>query len=167
MFVFLFCNHSLCNYFPAPTPLLDSLPSLCPVHCAALLRARAEDVPRLQHFRFVSLHAAARAPDGCCRTGLLFQPAGTSAGQKHVRVILHPSLKLQCWFTLIHKYFRTVVTFPICSSPLRISCGLFEGGETVFNVTEKCVNHLPSLAKTTLHYLTSEAFALPLILAEM
>jgi len=49
----------------------------------------------------------------------------------------------------------------------RSSCGPFGNGETVFNVTGVCVNSLPSPAQTTLRYLASEAFALPLILAEM
>ncbi|XP_056227612.1 transmembrane channel-like protein 7 [Seriola aureovittata] len=47
------------------------------------------------------------------------------------------------------------------------SCGPFGNGETVFNVTGVCVESLPSLAQSTLHYLSSEAFALPLILAEI
>lgn len=47
------------------------------------------------------------------------------------------------------------------------SCGLFEGGETVFSVMGECVENLPVLMQTTLYYLTSEAFALPLILAEI
>ncbi|XP_034399071.1 transmembrane channel-like protein 7 [Cyclopterus lumpus] len=47
------------------------------------------------------------------------------------------------------------------------SCGPFGNGETVFNVTGVCVNSFPSPAQTTLRYLASEAFALPLILAEI
>ncbi|CAN9509917.1 unnamed protein product [Ophioblennius macclurei] len=47
------------------------------------------------------------------------------------------------------------------------TCGPFRGGESVFNVTEKCVNSLPGMAKTALWYLASEAFAFPLILAEI
>ncbi|XP_068448566.1 transmembrane channel-like protein 7 [Clinocottus analis] len=47
------------------------------------------------------------------------------------------------------------------------SCGPFGNGETVFNVTRVCVNSLPSPAQTTLRYLASEAFVLPLILAEI
>ncbi|XP_022611181.1 transmembrane channel-like protein 7 isoform X1 [Seriola dumerili] len=47
------------------------------------------------------------------------------------------------------------------------SCGPFGNGETVFNVTGVCVKSLPSLAQSTLRYLSSEAFALPLILAEI
>ncbi|KAG7485437.1 transmembrane channel 7 [Solea senegalensis] len=47
------------------------------------------------------------------------------------------------------------------------SCGPFGNGETVFNVAGVCVNSLPRLARSTLSYLASEAFALPLILAEI
>ncbi|XP_026159193.1 transmembrane channel-like protein 7 [Mastacembelus armatus] len=47
------------------------------------------------------------------------------------------------------------------------TCGPFGNGETVFNVTRVCVDSLPSLAQSTLRYLASEAFALPLILAEI
>ncbi|XP_071359837.1 transmembrane channel-like protein 7 isoform X2 [Trachinotus anak] len=47
------------------------------------------------------------------------------------------------------------------------SCGPFGNGETVFNVTGVCVDSLPNLAQSTLRYLASEAFALPLILAEI
>uniref|UniRef100_UPI0037E80C96 transmembrane channel-like protein 7 isoform X2 n=1 Tax=Semicossyphus pulcher TaxID=241346 RepID=UPI0037E80C96 len=47
------------------------------------------------------------------------------------------------------------------------SCGPFGNGETVFNVTGVCVGSLPRLAQSTLRYLSTEAFALPLILAEI
>ncbi|CAK6973422.1 transmembrane channel-like protein 7 [Scomber scombrus] len=47
------------------------------------------------------------------------------------------------------------------------SCGPFGEGRTVFNVTEECVLSLPSPAQSTLRYLASEAFAIPLILAEI
>lgn len=47
------------------------------------------------------------------------------------------------------------------------SCGPFGNGVTVFNVTGVCVASLPSPAQTTLRYLASEAFALPLLLAEV
>ncbi|XP_062244704.1 transmembrane channel-like protein 7 [Platichthys flesus] len=46
-------------------------------------------------------------------------------------------------------------------------CGPSVNGETVFNVTEVCVGSLPRLAQSTLSYLASEAFALPLILTEI
>lgn len=49
----------------------------------------------------------------------------------------------------------------------RSSCGPFRNGETLLNVTGVCVKSLPSPAQTTIRYLTSEAFALPLILAEI
>nr|XP_046261552.1 transmembrane channel-like protein 7 isoform X2 [Scatophagus argus] len=47
------------------------------------------------------------------------------------------------------------------------SCGPFGNGETVFNVTGECVAKLSGPAQTILGYLASEAFALPLILAEI
>ncbi|XP_015239792.1 PREDICTED: transmembrane channel-like protein 8 [Cyprinodon variegatus] len=49
----------------------------------------------------------------------------------------------------------------------RISCGPFLNQESVFNVTNKCVKRLPSSAQTAIRYLSSEAFALPLLLAEI
>lgn len=52
-------------------------------------------------------------------------------------------------------------------APPRPFCGPFKNGQTVFNVTEACVATLPPPAQSTVHYLTSEAFALPLILAEV
>ncbi|KAM8879880.1 transmembrane channel-like protein 7 [Spinachia spinachia] len=53
------------------------------------------------------------------------------------------------------------------ATPDKSSCGPFGNGETVFNVTRECMNSLPSPAQTTLRYLSSEAFVLPLILAEI
>ncbi|KAM7009828.1 transmembrane channel-like protein 8 [Tautogolabrus adspersus] len=47
------------------------------------------------------------------------------------------------------------------------SCGPFGNGQTVLNVTRVCVDSLPTLAQKILRYLASEAFALPLILAEV
>uniref|UniRef100_A0A8K9UKS2 Transmembrane channel-like protein n=1 Tax=Oncorhynchus mykiss TaxID=8022 RepID=A0A8K9UKS2_ONCMY len=47
------------------------------------------------------------------------------------------------------------------------SCGPFVGSATVFNVTAVCVDSLPGLAQSTLRYLSSEAFVLPLILAQI
>uniref|UniRef100_A0A672F9G5 Transmembrane channel-like protein n=1 Tax=Salarias fasciatus TaxID=181472 RepID=A0A672F9G5_SALFA len=46
-------------------------------------------------------------------------------------------------------------------------CGPFPGDQTVLKVTETCVGSLPSMVQTILRYLASEAFALPLILAEI
>ncbi|XP_037546161.1 transmembrane channel-like protein 7 [Nematolebias whitei] len=48
-----------------------------------------------------------------------------------------------------------------------LSCGPFGNEESAFNVTEVCVNSLPRSAQSVLRYLASEAFALPLILAEI
>ncbi|XP_034095091.1 transmembrane channel-like protein 7 isoform X2 [Gymnodraco acuticeps] len=47
------------------------------------------------------------------------------------------------------------------------SCGPFGNGQSVFNVTGVCVDSLPGPAQSTLRYLASSAFALPLILAEI
>nr|XP_020510056.2 transmembrane channel-like protein 7 isoform X2 [Labrus bergylta] len=47
------------------------------------------------------------------------------------------------------------------------SCGPFGNDKTVLIVAGDCVDSLPSLAQSTLRYLASEAFALPLILAEV
>ncbi|KAM9770847.1 transmembrane channel-like protein 7 [Menidia menidia] len=47
------------------------------------------------------------------------------------------------------------------------SCGPFGGGESVFEVVRVCVRSLPGPAQTAVRYLTSEAFALPLLLAEV
>lgn len=47
------------------------------------------------------------------------------------------------------------------------SCGPFVGSATVFNVTAVCVDSLPGPAKSTLRYLSSEAFVLPVILAQI
>lgn len=51
--------------------------------------------------------------------------------------------------------------------PSRSSCGPFENGQTLSKVAKVCVDSLPSAAQTVLNYLASEAFALPLILAEV
>ncbi|KAF3844026.1 hypothetical protein F7725_016074 [Dissostichus mawsoni] len=47
------------------------------------------------------------------------------------------------------------------------SCGPFGNEQSVFNVTGVCVDSLPGPAQSTLRYLASSAFALPLILAEI
>ncbi|XP_064816840.1 transmembrane channel-like protein 7 isoform X2 [Oncorhynchus masou masou] len=47
------------------------------------------------------------------------------------------------------------------------SCGPFVGSATVFNVTAVCVDSLPGPTQSTLRYLSSEAFVLPLILAQI
>ncbi|XP_076001695.1 transmembrane channel-like protein 7 [Genypterus blacodes] len=57
--------------------------------------------------------------------------------------------------------------FNLYQLSLSSSCGPFGNGQTVFNVTSVCVNSLPRPAQKTLRYLSSEAFALSLILAEI
>ncbi|XP_034043417.1 transmembrane channel-like protein 7 isoform X2 [Thalassophryne amazonica] len=47
------------------------------------------------------------------------------------------------------------------------SCGPFGSGETIFSVTGACVDSLPGPAHTVIRYMASEAFALPLLLAEI
>ncbi|XP_049575807.1 transmembrane channel-like protein 7 isoform X1 [Syngnathus scovelli] len=46
-------------------------------------------------------------------------------------------------------------------------CGPFGNGSSMVSVVGMCVESLPNLAKTIIRYLTSEAFALPLLLAEI
>lgn len=66
------------------------------------------------------------------------------------------------WFSLL-----LISPMRLMCFPSRSSCGPFQNGKTVFIVTKVCVESLPSPAPATLSYLSSEAFALPLILAEM
>lgn len=46
-------------------------------------------------------------------------------------------------------------------------CGPFGNGHSVFNVTGKCVESLPTPAQAAIRYLSSEAFALPLFMAQI
>uniref|UniRef100_A0A672KK60 Transmembrane channel-like protein n=1 Tax=Sinocyclocheilus grahami TaxID=75366 RepID=A0A672KK60_SINGR len=46
-------------------------------------------------------------------------------------------------------------------------CGPFEGNRTVFNVTSVCIKTLPNPVQSTISYISSEAFAFALILAEV
>ncbi|KAI9533886.1 hypothetical protein NQZ68_018254 [Dissostichus eleginoides] len=55
----------------------------------------------------------------------------------------------------------------LANSTLRSSCGPFGNEQSVFNVTGVCVDSLPGPAQSTLRFLASSAFALPLILAEI
>lgn len=50
---------------------------------------------------------------------------------------------------------------------LSSSCGPFANGYSVINVTGECVGSLPSPAQATLYYLSSEAFALPLLMTQV
>lgn len=47
------------------------------------------------------------------------------------------------------------------------TCGPFGNGDSLFNVTGECVGSLPRPAQSTLYYLSSEAFALPLLMAQV
>uniref|UniRef100_A0A8C1ZQ92 Transmembrane channel-like protein n=1 Tax=Cyprinus carpio TaxID=7962 RepID=A0A8C1ZQ92_CYPCA len=47
------------------------------------------------------------------------------------------------------------------------TCGPFEGNRTLFKVTSVCINTLPIPVQTTIGYMSSEAFAFALILAEV
>uniref|UniRef100_A0A3Q3B8G9 Transmembrane channel-like protein n=1 Tax=Kryptolebias marmoratus TaxID=37003 RepID=A0A3Q3B8G9_KRYMA len=70
------------------------------------------------------------------------------------------------YFMLLLSLFMAAAIYssvPFC----RTFCGPFLNEKTVFNVTEDCVSSLPSSVQNTLRYLASEAFALPLILAEI
>ncbi|XP_065115298.1 transmembrane channel-like protein 7 [Paramisgurnus dabryanus] len=46
-------------------------------------------------------------------------------------------------------------------------CGPFEGNNTIFNVTDVCIKTLPGPVQSTIRYVSSEAFAYALILAEV
>ncbi|XP_017333815.1 transmembrane channel-like protein 7 [Ictalurus punctatus] len=46
-------------------------------------------------------------------------------------------------------------------------CGPFQGNQTVYNMTNACVDTLPYAAKTVIRYMTSAAFAVSLILMEI
>lgn len=51
--------------------------------------------------------------------------------------------------------------------PIHSPCGPFGNGDSVFNVTGECVRSLPSPAQSTVRYLSSEACALPLLMAQV
>uniref|UniRef100_A0A3Q1J2W3 Transmembrane channel-like protein n=1 Tax=Anabas testudineus TaxID=64144 RepID=A0A3Q1J2W3_ANATE len=46
-------------------------------------------------------------------------------------------------------------------------CGPFDNGQIVFTATAVCMNSLPNATQKSIRYLASDAFALPLILAEI
>uniref|UniRef100_A0A667WIX5 Transmembrane channel-like protein n=1 Tax=Myripristis murdjan TaxID=586833 RepID=A0A667WIX5_9TELE len=72
-------------------------------------------------------------------------------------------------FMLLLGLFMAVATFGfnLYQFALSSSCGPFANGASVFNVTGVCVDSLPGPAQSAVRYLASEAFALPLILAEI
>lgn len=99
-------------------------------------------------------------------------PWATTSTSSNTRMSLsvHPKLSLCIWLLPVWMGFcwsETVCFLHLRSSSTSSSCGPFGSEETVFNVTGECVKNLPAAAQTTIRYLSSEAFALPLILAEM
>ncbi|KAI1886465.1 hypothetical protein AGOR_G00196030 [Albula goreensis] len=72
-------------------------------------------------------------------------------------------------FTLLLGLLIAVVTlsFNVTMRTSSQDCGPFVNYSSIFNMTSSCVGTLPSPVQRTIHYFTSEAFALPLILAEI
>ncbi|XP_051966802.1 transmembrane channel-like protein 8 isoform X2 [Xyrauchen texanus] len=71
-------------------------------------------------------------------------------------------------FMLLLGLFMSVVTLGVnINRFVPGGCGPFEGNRTVFNVTSVCVKTLPVPAQTAISYISSEAFAFALILAEV
>ncbi|XP_070836124.1 transmembrane channel-like protein 7 [Chaetodon trifascialis] len=96
----------------------------------------------------------------CCAAEQRMFRASSSSVLFHFMLLLG---LLMAAATLSYNFYLQEVTADINMS----SCGPFGNGETVFNVTGVCVASLPRPAQTALRYLSSEAFALPLILAEV
>ncbi|XP_041789326.1 transmembrane channel-like protein 7 [Chelmon rostratus] len=96
----------------------------------------------------------------CCVAEQRMFRASSSSVLFHFMLLLG---LLMAAVTLGYNFYQQEVTPDINMS----SCGPFGNGETVFNVTGVCVASLPSPAQTALRYLSSEAFALPLILTEV
>lgn len=71
-------------------------------------------------------------------------------------------------FMLLLGLFMAVVTLVVNINRVdQGGCGPFEGNRTVFNVTSVCLKTLPDPVRTTISYISSEAFAVALILAEV
>lgn len=71
-------------------------------------------------------------------------------------------------FTLLLGLFMSVVTLVVNINRFNPGgCGPFSGTRTVFDVTNDCKEMLPNWAKSTISYISSEAFAFTLILAEV
>uniref|UniRef100_A0A9J8AFC5 Transmembrane channel-like protein n=1 Tax=Cyprinus carpio carpio TaxID=630221 RepID=A0A9J8AFC5_CYPCA len=71
-------------------------------------------------------------------------------------------------FMLLLGLFMAVVTLVVNINRFEKStCGPFEGNRTLFKVTSVCINTLPIPVQTTIGYMSSEAFAFALILAEV
>lgn len=65
------------------------------------------------------------------------------------------------WFSFIFLLSLLLFRFAPCG------CDPFQGNQTVYNMTNACVDTLPYAAKTVIRYMTSAAFAVSLILMEM
>ncbi|XP_076584664.1 transmembrane channel-like protein 7 isoform X2 [Chaetodon auriga] len=96
----------------------------------------------------------------CCAAEQRMFRASSSSVLFHFMLLLG---LLMAAATLAYNFYLQEVTADINMS----SCGPFGNGETVFNVTGVCVASLPRPAQTAVHYLSSEAFAFPLLLAEV
>ncbi|KAL1265287.1 hypothetical protein QQF64_003314, partial [Cirrhinus molitorella] len=71
-------------------------------------------------------------------------------------------------FMLLLGLFMAVVTLVVnINSNDSGGCGPFEGNRTVFNVTSECLKTLPDPVQNAISYISSEAFAFALILAEV
>ncbi|XP_073682257.1 transmembrane channel-like protein 7 [Garra rufa] len=71
-------------------------------------------------------------------------------------------------FMLLLGLFMAVVTLVVnINRFVLVDCGPFEGNRAVFNVTSKCINTLPDPVRNSISYISSEAFAFALILAEV
>ncbi|KAA0707358.1 Transmembrane channel-like protein 8 [Triplophysa tibetana] len=89
----------------------------------------------------------------CVRAQRIFRVASSS-------VLFH--------FTLMLGLFMSVIVLGVnINRFVPGGCGPFEGNRSVFNVTAECVETLPALAQSIISYVTSNAFAFALILAEM
>uniref|UniRef100_A0A671MD30 Transmembrane channel-like protein n=1 Tax=Sinocyclocheilus anshuiensis TaxID=1608454 RepID=A0A671MD30_9TELE len=71
-------------------------------------------------------------------------------------------------FMLLLGLFMAVVTLVVNINRFdQGGCGPFEGNRTVFTVTSVCIKTLPDPVQSTISYISSEAFAFTLILAEV
>lgn len=92
----------------------------------------------------------------CCEAEQRMFRASSSSVLFHFMLLLGLAM---AGVTLAYNFLR--------QSPSHSSCGPFGNGHDVFNVTGKCVGSLPSPAEAALLYLSSAAFALPLIMAQV
>ncbi|KAM7418724.1 hypothetical protein PAMA_016040 [Pampus argenteus] len=96
-----------------------------------------------------------------------FQVLRCCAAERRMIRASSSSVLFHCMLLLGLLMAAATLVFNLYQLPLSSARGPFGKGENVFNVTGMCVDSLPSLAQSTLRYLASEAFAIPLILAEI